>query len=105
MEVLENGPQAWYLLRDGQQLYLDVNCSHSFVEYSFTMLLNSKEAAQYRRRGRAFLDELAHTIQFSAPGVSGTLSIYKERLVAPGVIAQVNKAIISAVAVHNSERN
>ena len=93
MEVLEYGPQAWYLLRDGQQLYLDVNCNHSFAYYSFTMELNSDEAAKYRRRGRAYLDELAHTIQYSAPGVSGSGSLYKDRLVCPEAALRINDAI------------
>lgn len=93
VEVLEYGPQAWYLLGEGQQLYLDVNCNHSFVQYSFTMQLNSNEAAKYRRRGRAYLDELAHAIQYSAPGVSGNRSIYENRGVPPETISRLNEAI------------
>ena len=93
IEVLEYGPQAWYLLSDGDRLYLDVNCNHSFVGYSFTMQLNLEEVAEYRRRRRAYIDELAHAIQRSAPGISGTGSIYKERLVAAEVSAEVNDAI------------
>ena len=93
MEVLEYGPHAWYLLRDGQQLYLDVNCNHSFAYYSFTMQLNNDEAAKYRRRGGPYLDELAHAIQYSAPGVSGSRSIYTDRLAAPEITAEVNNAI------------
>ena len=101
MEVLEYGPQAWYLLRDGQQLYLDVNCNHSFAYYSFTMQLNSDEAAKYRRRGRAYLDELAQAIQYSAPGVSASASIYKARLVTSEAGAQVNDAIRSWLAAQH----
>lgn len=93
VEVLEYGPQAWYLLREGRHLYLDVNCSHSFVGYNFTMQLNSDEAAKYRRRGRVYVDELAQAIQYSAPGVSGNCSRYKDRLVAPQAAARVNEAI------------
>lgn len=93
MEVLEYGPHAWYLLRDGQQLYLDVNCNHSFAGYSFTMQLNSDEAAMYRRRGGPYLDELADAIQYSAPGVSGSGSIYTARLAPPEITTEVNSAI------------
>lgn len=93
VEVLEYGPQAWYLLRDGQQLYLDVDCNHSFAYYSFTMRLNSDEAAQYWRRVRAYLDELARAIQHSAPGVSGSRSIYKDRLVVADTSTKANEAI------------
>ncbi|UGS89775.1 hypothetical protein KOL96_17610 [Ralstonia wenshanensis] len=93
MEVLEYGPQGWYLLRDGQQLYLDVDCNHSFVGYSFTMQLNSVEAAKYWRQGRGYLNELAQAVQYSAPGVSGSGSIYKGRLVAAEVSTRANDAI------------
>lgn len=93
VEVLEYGPQAWYLLRDGQELYLDVNCNHSFAYYSFTMQLNSDEAAKYRRRGRAYLGELAQAIQYSAPGVVGSASRYKDRLVAAETSIHVSDAI------------
>jgi hypothetical protein len=93
VEVLEHAAHDWYLLWDGQQLYLDVNCNHSFVGYSFTMQLNVDEAATYRRRGRPYLDELAQAIQYSAPGVSGSRSIYKGRQVEPAASAQVNDAI------------
>lgn len=93
VEVLEYGPQTWYVLRDGQQLYLDVSCNHSFAYYSFTMQLNSDEAAKYRRRGGPYLDDLAHGIQHSAPGVSGSRSIYTDRLAAPEITTEVNNAI------------
>ncbi|MGA4081093.1 hypothetical protein ACI2VA_04250 [Ralstonia nicotianae] len=93
MEVLDYGPQAWYLLRDEQELYLDVNCNHSFVGYSFTMQLNREEAAKYQRHGRAYLDQLAQAVQYSAPGVSASQSIYKDRLVEPEVSARANDAI------------
>lgn len=79
--VLEYGPQAWYLLRDGQQLYLDVNCNYSFVGYSFTMELNSDEAAKYRLHGIAYLDKLAQGVQQSSPCGIGSASSYKPRLV------------------------
>lgn len=81
------------MLRDGQQLYLDFDCNHSFVGYSFTMQLNSDEAANYRRRGRAYLDELAQAIQYSAPGVSGSGSIYKDRFLTPEAASRVNDVI------------
>ena len=93
VEVLEYGPQTWYLLREGQQLYLDVNCNHSFACYSFTMQLNGDEAAKYRRRRRAYLDELAQAIQYSAPGASESRSMYKDRPVVSVVRVQVNDAI------------
>lgn len=74
-------------------MYLDVNCNHSFAGYSFTIQLNSDEAAKYRRKGRAYLDELAQAIQYSAPGVLGSRSIYKDRLAPSDVTAQINDAI------------
>lgn len=85
MEVLEYGPHAWYLLGDGQQMYLDVNCNHSFAYYSFTMQLNSGEVAKYRRQGIAYLDKLAQDVQHSAPGEVGSASSYKHRVVPPHV--------------------
>jgi hypothetical protein len=103
--VLEYGPQAWYLLRDGPQLYLDVNCNHSFVSYSFTMQLHRDEAAKYRRQGRAYLDELAQVIQYAGPGSSDGLSAYKVRNLAPDVSARVNGGIKLWLSAKESENH
>lgn len=79
MIVLEHEPQWWFLLQDGERLLFDVNCSHSAVNYSWLMALNAEEAAKFKASGRAFLNELAEEVQWSAPGVHGSTSAFLGR--------------------------
>ncbi|WP_369942346.1 hypothetical protein [Xanthomonas medicagonis] len=41
MQVVDHEPHAWFLLRDGDTLLLDVNCSHGAVGYAWTMALTA----------------------------------------------------------------
>ena len=79
MKVIDHGPYAWYLLEDGDDLYLDALCSHSFFDYTVLILLNAAEVAAYRKKGSAFLSKLASDIHYSAPAVQGSRSPFKTR--------------------------
>ncbi len=79
MKVLDYEPQCWFLLEDDGALFLDANCNHSFIGYSFLLQLDAKEAANYRVKGRAYLSRLADEIQNSAPILAVSKSIYKGR--------------------------
>ena len=79
MEVIDHQPHAWFLLADGEQLFLDANCSASFFDYTVLIELNAAEKAAFGRRGRAYLDWLAHDIHYTAPAVRGSKSAYKTR--------------------------
>ena len=79
MTVIDQEPSGWFLVRDGERLLLDVNCSHSAVSYQFLMELNGVEREAYAARGHSFMSELAEKVQYSAPGVIGNVSPYRER--------------------------
>lgn len=79
MVVLDHEPQWWFLLQDGERLLFDVNCSHSAASYSWLMALNQEEVARFRAKGRAFLSELAEEIQWTAPGIRCSTSVFLGR--------------------------
>ncbi|MCW0436074.1 hypothetical protein [Xanthomonas sacchari] len=76
MQVVEHEPHAWFLLRDGETLLLDVNCSHGPVGYAWTMALTVQEIAQFQTLGRDFIAQLAERVQSTALGVLGNRSPY-----------------------------
>ena len=79
MNVIDHEPSAWFLVRDGERLLLDVNCSHSAASYPFLMALNETEREAYATRGHTYISELADKIQYSGPGVIGSVSPYRDR--------------------------
>ncbi|WHA40416.1 hypothetical protein [Agrobacterium larrymoorei] len=79
MKVLDDEPWGWHLLEDGDTLYLDAHCSHSFIDYSVIIALNEAERAAYQAEGRTYLNKLAHEIHYSAPGVIGSQSRFRSR--------------------------
>ena len=79
MTVVDHEPNGWFLVRDGERLLLDVNCSHSAISYQFLLELNTSERAAYAARGHIFISELAMKVQDSAPGAIGNASPYRER--------------------------
>lgn len=79
MIVRDHEPQWWFLLEDGERLLFDVNCSHGAVSYSWLMALNTEETAKFKATGKAFLNELAKEVQWSAPGVRGSTSAFLGR--------------------------
>ena len=68
MHVIDSRPAAWFLLEDGADLFLDVNCNHSFAGYSVLVRLTPEEIAEYRTGGRPSISRLADRVQDSGPG-------------------------------------
>lgn len=93
MNVIDQEPASWFLLQHGDAMLLDVNCSHSFVSYTVLIALNAQESTLYQQKGHAYLDELAYAVHYSAPGVAGSQSPYRDRNVDREFGAQVTAAI------------
>lgn len=70
MKVLDHEHYSWFLLQEGEDLILDIYCSHSFIGYTFTMKLTADEIAQFKQEGRNYLSWLAHEVHYSAPLVN-----------------------------------
>jgi hypothetical protein len=101
MRVSDHSPQRWFLLEDAGELFLDVNCNHSFVGYDFMIRLSAEEAAEYRAKGKIYLDRLAQEIQDSAPVLAVSKSPYKNRAVTPAHRAESLEAIKVWLAAGN----
>ena len=100
MEVVDHGPHAWFLVRDGDALLLDARCSHGAAEYNVVIELDDAERQAYEAKSRAYLDQLAHAIHYSAPGVQGNTSPYRCRVIGPHRANQVQKVILAWVKAH-----
>jgi hypothetical protein len=79
MEVVDEEPYGWFLLSEGNALFLDVNCEHGAVGYSVLVELDQYELALYRTEGHTYLNRLAQRIHESAPGVINSRSPYTSR--------------------------
>ncbi|GAA1831680.1 hypothetical protein GCM10009772_06740 [Pseudonocardia alni subsp. carboxydivorans] len=64
MQVVDQEPHAWFLLRDDAGTYLDVNCSHGPVGYSVLLELDDDERRALDEGGRSYLDDLAATVAY-----------------------------------------
>jgi hypothetical protein len=77
MTVIDHEPRAWFLLREGAALYLDVNCRSTRAGYSVLIKLNADEAASVGgatpRDALAALVEQAASGQFAARDCSAAL--------------------------------
>lgn len=59
MRVLHEAPTSWFLVQDGRDLWLDVNCEPA----ACTVRLTAEEAALYRRGGgRPYIASLAESL-------------------------------------------
>ena len=93
MQVLDEEPYGWVLLQEGETLYLNAFCSHSFFDYMFLMALNATERARFERDGRDYLTKLAYDVHYSAPAVKGSRSPFKTRNLTPMLGAEVIAAM------------
>ncbi|WP_406850964.1 hypothetical protein ABEB33_22935 [Herbaspirillum huttiense] len=98
MEVIDNEPHFWFLLSDAGSLFLDVNCEHGAVGYNVLVQLNDQERAGYSNDGHEYLSKLADKISYSAPGVIGSSSEYKNRNVALRYADAINTAFSAWLA-------
>jgi hypothetical protein len=95
MRVIDCEPQWWFLLEEDGRLFLDANCSHSFVGYDFLLQLNAEELKAYAHEGRAFISRLATEIQDSAPIAKVSTSRFKGRDLSRTHSDKVTKAVES----------
>ena len=93
MKILDHEPHFWYLADSEGHLFLDANCNHSFIGYSWMIQLSPEEASLFKSRGRDYLSELAQEIQDSAPIVAGTTSRFKGR----DVTKTMNDKLLAAI--------
>lgn len=100
MEVVDHGPHAWFLVKDNDALLLDARCGHGPAEYSVVIELDEAERQAHAAGSKACLDRLAQAIHESAPGVVGSTSPYRRRVVAPHRADQVQQAILAWVEAH-----
>ena len=94
MVVLDHHPHWWFLLQDGDELLLDVHCSHGPVDYGWAMFLNAAETSQFRSTGREFLGALAEQVQSTAPGARVSESPFLGRNVEPVVRERLLAAVV-----------
>lgn len=87
MRVIDQEPYSWFLLEDGNHLYLEVYCNHSFAAFSRLILLNAVELEKYQAGGHAYLTELAADVQYFA------LTTYRERHLSGEIDQRVTDAV------------
>jgi hypothetical protein len=92
MKLIDEEPWRWMLFEDGDDLYLDVLCSQSAVDYRFPVLLDAQEVSEFRESGRDALNRLAQEIHYSAPGVIGNNSRYRGRKVSEAIDTRIREA-------------
>jgi len=79
MDVVGHEPHSWFLLREGDDLFLDVNCSEGAYGFTVLLPLSAAERDAFEKRGRAALTELAAAVQDSAPAARDSTSPYRDR--------------------------
>ncbi len=68
MQVVDHEPQAWFLFKEGNALFLDINCNHGAVGYSVMIQLSAEEKSEYSQKGHDYLNSLAQSVQYAGPG-------------------------------------
>ncbi len=68
MQYVDHRPGGWFLVRQGDTLYLQARYSYSaIIDDSALIELGTVERDGYRRGGHKYLSELAERIHMSAP--------------------------------------
>ncbi|MGF7146684.1 hypothetical protein FHS96_000293 [Sphingomonas zeicaulis] len=93
MTVVDHAPHHWFLLEQDGRHYLDVNCNHGAVGYSWLVALDDAECRAWRSEGRIAMDRLATAIERSAPGARGSNSPYAARDLSTALGPQVSAAV------------
>ena len=101
MKILDYEPQLWYLAESDDALFLDVNCNHSFLGYSWMIQLSAEEMNRFETRGREYLSELAQEIHHSAPIVAGSTSRFKGR----DVTDAMNDEMLTAIEAWDKRKS
>lgn len=90
LKVISHEPYFYYFLRDGEDLYLDVNCSFSYVGAGVAIKLNSEEKRGYEAGSWGYVERLAKAIADNPHG-------YLDRKISgeDPVKAEMHQAIMS----------
>ncbi|HYH83431.1 MAG TPA: hypothetical protein VEX86_26790 [Longimicrobium sp.] len=86
LRVIDHRPQAWFLLRGGEDYYLDVNCNQGAVGFSVLVKLTEAEYREYHALGRIFADYFAAKISYWS-------SDFRERDLNSSLEDQVSEAV------------
>ncbi len=101
MNVIDTEQYSWFLLRDKDNLYLDVNCENGFMGYTYAIKLGEKEKKEYAQNGHNYINTLANDINSSVPIAKDSLSIYKGR----SVSKEINQLILETIIQWNTEKD
>ena len=93
MNVIDTEKQRWFLFEHENRLYLDANCNHSFVGYSYMIELNESELLCYKSEGKEYLNRLSYDIHYPAPIVKDSESAFKGRDVSQQFSLLVDESI------------
>lgn len=93
MKVVDTKDHTWFLFEHGGDLYLDTNCSHSAIGYSYMIRLDEAERELYRISGRDYLSKLASEVEYAVPISPDSTSIYKSRRVSSEVSNLASDAV------------
>lgn len=86
LHVIDHSPHDWFLLRHGEDHYLDVNCGIGAVGFSILVRLSQAEREEYRALGRDF------TAAFAAR-ISDSPHLYRERDLSSSLGTEVSDAV------------
>ena len=75
--VIDNEPQYWFLLKDGDDLFLDLRVQASCVEYTALIRLTPEEKAEYAQTGHDYMVKLAESLNYYVE-THRSRNIYKE---------------------------
>jgi hypothetical protein len=59
MDVVDHEPAAWFLLADGEEMFLDVNCEGNAAGYTLLLELTADERRAIVLEGHAAADRIA----------------------------------------------
>jgi len=63
MQVIDNEPQFWFLLQDGDDLFLDLRVQSGFAEWTALLRLSPEDKARYAAPGgHEYLVKRAETL-------------------------------------------
>ena len=64
MDVIDFQDRAWFLLKDGENDFIDVNCNISAFGFSMLICLDGVELNEYKNQGHPYIDKLAKDIAY-----------------------------------------
>ena len=64
MKVTAHQPHVWFLLKDGDAYYLDVNCNVSACSFDIVIKLNQEEFREYHGLGLVYIEYLAARVNY-----------------------------------------